>query len=162
MNSNSFEIANLLVNSGVKLDSQNFLKETSISIACTSGNSKIVKLLIETNASLNIQDQKGFTPLHCAVMKNKADIVQMLIETDRCHLNIKNRNGKTPLDLAFENNLLEIAQMISNKMSQLLQNKEHQLWTHFSSNKVSAISVRHGKSNCKVTSQSIFLAENMC
>ena len=117
---------------------------------------------MDHNVSLNIQDENGLTPLHMAVSSKMPDIVQMLVQSNRCILNKKDQDGKTPLDLAFENNLLEIAQMISNKMSQLLQNKEHQLWTHFSSNKVSAISVRHGKSNCKVTSQSIFLAENMC
>lgn len=68
------KIVEILLDHGASPNSLNFLEETPLHLAATSGSKGIVELLLRAGANPNAQDFRGQTPLHKAVMHSQSSI----------------------------------------------------------------------------------------
>lgn len=75
-----FEIAEILIKAGAKVNFQDNFGLTPLHWAARRGHLDIVKLYVEHGADLNAQEDYGFTPLHEAAENKRAEIVSYLIE----------------------------------------------------------------------------------
>ena len=94
-------VVNLLLKTGVDLNSRNGIGETPLDIAAGANSPELVRALVKAGANLDTRDNYGWTPLHSAVSGTDAnpEIVVELIEAG-ADLNARTVYGKTPLHLA--------------------------------------------------------------
>ena len=94
-----FEVARLLIDHGVNMESRNEFDNTPIVTAAFEGHLEIVKLLLEQGIDINSKGGKGYSMLHFAVEDFNFEIVEFLLEKGA---NVNARTGKnnTPLHSA--------------------------------------------------------------
>ena len=84
---NSFELAQILVEKGVSVDSR-LDGETALQCAASSGTARTVRFLLDLGANVNVVmydiygDYRQYTALGTAVVKGNPEIVAMLLEHD--------------------------------------------------------------------------------
>ncbi len=98
------ELANLLLDSGALIDSQEARTGEATmhkAVRFTAENNELdfLSLLIGLEASVNSQDKRGRTPLMLAVMLENVDIVQALVEGG-ADISLRDRSGKTAYQYA--------------------------------------------------------------
>ncbi|MEM7173726.1 MAG: ankyrin repeat domain-containing protein [Bacteroidota bacterium] len=105
------EVKNLILNSGVGINSQDSFGNTSLHLAVWEQKIAIVRWLLENKADPNLRNlyyrefrdhyhiKVRYTPLHLAVDRSNSDIVQFLLRYS-ADPNYKDENTNTPLHLA--------------------------------------------------------------
>lgn len=74
-----YEVAQLLLNMGAKVDLQGQFDETPLYNAVPEGHMEIVRLLLGRGARINVPRSDGCTPLHEAIGRRKTAIACLLI-----------------------------------------------------------------------------------
>ena len=72
------EVAKILIQNGVNLNSHKFHFGTPLHLACTQGHDDIVKLLIDCGANLFLLDSQGYNVHQLATANEHANIVHMI------------------------------------------------------------------------------------
>ncbi len=93
-------VAELLVEHGADVRTQNWRKLTPLHRAVRAGRVRYVEFLLDQGADVNAADVAGDTPLRRAVtMKDRMDVARTLIEWG-ANVNAVNKRGKSVLDCA--------------------------------------------------------------
>ena len=79
-NSLRYELASLLIQSGIHLDAETNVGHTALYFASGIGNESVVKLLLNSGAKPDIKDNKGETALGIAARKRHRDVVNLLLK----------------------------------------------------------------------------------
>ncbi|WP_341808148.1 ankyrin repeat domain-containing protein [Wolbachia endosymbiont (group E) of Neria commutata] len=95
------ELALLLKNKGIDINSKNILGQTALHIAVLSGNTKMVGYLLEEGADPSQQDVFGNTALHYAVPCGDVTSIKLL-RKHGADSTIINLLGKKPIDLIVD------------------------------------------------------------
>jgi ankyrin repeat protein len=82
---------------GAKLNAQNIIGMTPLSMAALTGQPEIAQLLISKGADVNGRGKDGGTALHGAAFLGKVETVQVLL-ANGADPSLKNNKGETPLD----------------------------------------------------------------
>ena len=82
---------------GAKLDQQNFIGITPLSMAALTGQTEIAELLIDAGAKVNARGKDGGTALHGAAFLGQFETVELLLAKG-ANPNIRNNKGESPLD----------------------------------------------------------------
>jgi len=82
---------------GAKLDQQNFIGITPLSMAALTGQTEIAELLIDAGAEVNARSKDGGTALHGAAFLGQFETVELLLAKG-ANPNIRNNKGESPLD----------------------------------------------------------------
>ena len=82
---------------GIKVDSQNAMGITPLSMATLTGEVEIAEFLISKGADVNARGKDGGTALLGAAFLGQVESVQLLLENG-ADPNIRNNKGETPLD----------------------------------------------------------------
>ncbi|SVE46620.1 uncharacterized protein METZ01_LOCUS499474, partial [marine metagenome] len=82
---------------GAKLDQQNFIGITPLSMAALTGQTEIAELLIDAGAEVNARGKDGGTALHGAAFLGQFETVELLLAKG-ANPNIRNNKGESPLD----------------------------------------------------------------
>lgn len=103
------ESVELLLQHHARVDEQNYMKDTPLSLACSCQyympNPKVVELLLQHGSDPNIPVKYGYSSLHLAAIAGNADIVELLIKYG-ARVDQTNDAHSTALTTAFsrENN----------------------------------------------------------
>ena len=73
-----FEVVELLVARGAKIEAEWDGGTTPLHRAAWSGNSEAVEFLISKGADVNAKERNGQTPLSCAIKKGYDDVAELL------------------------------------------------------------------------------------
>jgi ankyrin repeat protein len=106
------EIANLLIDSGVPIDSKSELGKTALHFAVEKGYKELAKNLLEKSPNLLYQqDLNGNTPLHLAIISRYFDLSMFLSDKyqDTGKLAVKDTYGYTVLHLAAAEGAYKLA-----------------------------------------------------
>ena len=76
--SDQHEMAQLLINSGARVDLRDRSDYTPLHNAAWVGNLDMVKLLLNAGADINATTYSGRTPLSCAQESNKAEVIEFI------------------------------------------------------------------------------------
>ena len=93
------DMARLLLEEGVPVDSQNQFGESPIHWCCKLGTVGHLRALLEYGARWYLRDGEGNTPLHWAAEYDRPDICLLLLRMG-ASLDACNHEGLTPLQLA--------------------------------------------------------------
>lgn len=101
----SFEIARMVLDAGVNVDSQNFSLQTALHMAIVLGDHDIVQLLLENEADIKIRDDREQTALEVALSKcsereGNLDIVSELLRRGASVTSKAESSGRTALHTA--------------------------------------------------------------
>jgi ankyrin repeat protein len=86
--------------------------DSSLIIACKSGNIKIVEFLLKTNININLINNDGLNALYYAALKEDFDIIDLLLSNG---INIQSEK-------IFNNNKISNCSSQYNKTSKLFKN----------------------------------------
>jgi len=82
---------------GAKVNQQDFIGVTPLSMAALTGQTGIVELLIDAGADVNVRGKDGGTALHSAAFLGQFQTVELLLAKGASP-NIRNKKGESPLD----------------------------------------------------------------
>ena len=117
-----FEISQLLVDSGCKINVRNNVGETPLHSAVHRKHVADVKLLLKNNAEVNIQDGYGNTPLHISSHEGFFEISQLLVDAG-CKINRRDISGETPLHSAVHRkHVADVELLLKNNADANIQN----------------------------------------
>jgi len=74
------KIAQLLITSGIDINTENYNGKSALMIAFNNKNEPIIELLLQSGVAIDVQDKDGFTPLHYAIKLGYDDIAFQLIK----------------------------------------------------------------------------------
>lgn len=97
VDTNNFEIVNLLVTSGANVNLEDAGWVSPLRMAVENENEKICKYLLENGANPNSQDMCGITPLHAAATGKNFKIFKLLVDDKNCDIHIKDMRGSSAL-----------------------------------------------------------------
>ncbi|WP_342263034.1 MULTISPECIES: ankyrin repeat domain-containing protein [unclassified Spiroplasma] len=103
VDTNNFEIVNLLVTSGANVNLEDAGKISPLRMAVENEKEKICKYLLENGANPNSQDMCGITPLHAAAAGKNFKIFKLLVDDKNCDIHIKDIRGSSALVWTFQN-----------------------------------------------------------
>jgi hypothetical protein len=92
-------IAAVLIDNGVPVNSVDKHKYTSLHTAVFRNQEESAKLLIQKGIDINLQDEAGMTALHWAVYEHNYSCMQLLLRKG-ARLDLKNEKGQTVWDIA--------------------------------------------------------------
>ncbi|XP_044179068.1 ankyrin-3-like, partial [Acropora millepora] len=127
-----FNISQLLIDSGCKINGRNNSGETSLHSAVYGKNVADVKFLLRNNADANIQDNQGNTLLHISTREGLCDISQLLVDSG-CKINGENNRGETPLHSTLRGeNVADVKLLLRNNADANIQDIEGNAPLHIS------------------------------
>lgn len=106
-----YELFNLLINTGIDVNSTDSEGVSVFSNACMYGNREIVKNLIGKGAGIYSKNKYGNTPIYSAIEADNKEIVELLIE-EGSDVNDYNNAWYTPLMYAASRNSKNVAQTL--------------------------------------------------
>jgi ankyrin repeat protein len=107
------KVAQMLVQSGARLDMLNGMQETPLHLAAGNGRVEISCLLIDCGANLCTINKNGWTALHTALrQRRELKVVNLLLLRD-ADADALNKLNKTPAALASENDEAEVTRFIA-------------------------------------------------
>jgi ankyrin len=92
------QVAQLLLEKGIFINSKSYTGETALTFACEVGNEKLVDLLLAHSADLNVKTKDGYTPFMKASMHGHIHICLRLIRKG-ADITAINTFGETSLDI---------------------------------------------------------------
>jgi ankyrin repeat protein len=104
-----FDIVNILLEQGAKVDQPGDKEITPLMMACMQGNSGIINLLLKYKPNVNLLDAKGNSALTYACLGNKIDVVKTLLNAG-VNLNLFNKRGLTALIASCISGSIQILQ----------------------------------------------------
>ncbi len=107
-----FEVMELLVKAGSKIDARNELGFTPLHEASAQGSWESVAYLLKNGADPIAVDDDGNTPLHIASHHGHLRVVQLLVRGCQVDIYAINDVGKTALEGAREQGRLKIAEFL--------------------------------------------------
>ncbi|RZC37812.1 Ankyrin repeat domain containing protein, partial [Asbolus verrucosus] len=104
VNSNSYSIVNILLDSGIATDTvtNTHYKRSALHLAAENGYVDIMELLLRKGASINIMDRYRNTPLHICAARGDFRSAELLV-TCKADVNSSDNFGQSPLHLAASN-----------------------------------------------------------
>ena len=103
-------MVDLLVNSGININIQDFDTEmTALMYITTLNNNQIATFLLQ-KSDPNIQDFMGNTFIHYTIMEDNQELLNIIMENKIkiiTNLNIHNIQGKLPIHLILEKNIID-------------------------------------------------------
>ena len=93
-----FQVAQLLIEMGIYVNSKSYYGETALTFACELGDEKLVDLLLSHSADLNVKTKDGYTPFMKASMHGHINICLNLIRKG-ADITTINTFGETSLDI---------------------------------------------------------------
>lgn len=103
LDSNSLELARLLITRGADVDQKTDDGQSPLHLAVRSGNDRLVKLLIANGADVNARDFEEYTPLHSAAWKGHVGVVETLV-SNGANVSASAYDGITPYRCAVRKN----------------------------------------------------------
>ncbi|KAI1419545.1 hypothetical protein F5Y12DRAFT_233766 [Xylaria sp. FL1777] len=85
------DIAELLINHGVKLSAANEDGNTPLHLAVSGRHAKVARLLIDSGADVSATNIEGWTPLHTALSHGHIEIARLLIDR-KADITVANRS----------------------------------------------------------------------
>jgi len=110
-NNGLFEIVEMLLNHGAKIESMSDKRHTSLYVACQNGHLPIVNLLIDKGADIETSDFDGWRPLHIACQLGHLPVVNLLINKG-AEIEASGEDGAKPLHVACQQGHLEIVKSL--------------------------------------------------
>ncbi|XP_059471144.1 uncharacterized protein LOC132194090 [Neocloeon triangulifer] len=104
--SNSINMIELLIESGINVNIQDEVGKTALHLAISERHYDCVLKLLENLASVDVQCHKGLTPLHAAAKHGHAQIMRKLLDSGANH-QITDIDSWTPLHTAVRYGKLE-------------------------------------------------------
>jgi len=101
LNSDSSEIARMLVEGGADVNLSDATGSTPLMLVTIHNNTEMMKLLIQHGAKLDIADRNGFTPLMLAASYGNLEATRVLI-ANGADVNLRTSNGRTALSEALK------------------------------------------------------------
>jgi ankyrin repeat protein len=108
------EIAEILLNSGAKVDALDNMIYTPLHCSAEHGHMDVVNLLIEKGADVNARTLQDWTPLHLACQKGKREVTEFLMEKG-ADPKARDIFMMMPLHFAADNGFKEICQLLIEK-----------------------------------------------
>ena len=102
--------AEVLLEKGAPINSQNTNGETALFSALQSDNAALIKLFIKNGADLSLRDYLGNTLLHAAVAKEAEQSAALILKA--ADVNAKNLAGKTALHAAAGTGRLNMTKLL--------------------------------------------------
>jgi len=109
--SNSIDVATLLIDSGVDINAKGTFNMTALHIAADSNSIDVASLLIDRGADIEAKDDEGWTALHIAADRNSLDFATLLINSG-ADIEVKDHNRGTALHYAAESNSIDVATLL--------------------------------------------------
>jgi uncharacterized protein len=119
------------IQSGIDLNSRDWLGETALTTATKAGRLNVVDRLLQAGANPNIQEAQGQTALMLAATSGNTNIATSLIHA-QANLNIQDPNGGTALHKAAFFGHNEIVELLAGAMTEPLTQEIavlHDAWT---------------------------------
>ena len=104
--------------------------QTSLQIACRTGNANLVRLMLEIpQVDVNLKNPKyGLAAIHFAARFDEYEVMQALLESGKCDINIQDNAGKTALHYANEAKSTDIITLLlKNKANPNIKDNEGKL-----------------------------------
>lgn len=98
--SNSGQIARILLDSGLDLNTVDSKSQTCLHTSCESGNVEVAQVLLVRGADVSCRDTKGQTAWHIAASNGHKGVLKVLLQQDRDVLQglaTSSVDGRTPL-----------------------------------------------------------------
>ena len=105
--SNSIEMASLLIAHGAVVNQETDANESPLHIAVRKGNGRMVELLIANGADVNAKDFEDYTPLHNAAWNGHLGVVELLVNSG-ADVNASAYDGRTPYYCALTKNRQDV------------------------------------------------------
>ncbi len=110
-NSNSVEVAKLLIDQGADVSVRDNKGRTPIHSAAVQNSVEVAKLLIDQGADVSIRDYRGRTPIHSAAVQNSVEVAKLLIDQG-ADFSVTDKDGRTPMHSAAWQNSVEVAKLL--------------------------------------------------
>ena len=95
------EVAELFIQRGADLTSENLAGETPLRIAASNGYHWIVEDLVDKGDDLTRPDRDGNTALHLTSLRERVRVLAFIVKNRLMDLSLENKDGNTALHLAF-------------------------------------------------------------
>lgn len=92
-----YNICEMLLQRGARVNAQNMGDDTPLHLAVTMGKEDVMNLLIAHKASINAANEHGNTPIHYAAFWGHEGIAETLVQNGAL-VTFANKYGQTPLD----------------------------------------------------------------
>ena len=98
-NKGHYEIAELLLQNGAKVNAKGKKEVTPLHLAAQKGHYEVAELLLQNGAKVNAKKEfEKYTPLHEAIRLNHSKVVELLLENG-ADVNARDQDGNIPLHL---------------------------------------------------------------
>ena len=111
--SNSLELASLLIASGADVNQRAEDGQSSLHLAVRNGNDSLATLLIDHGADVNARDLEEYTPLHSAAWNGHLGLVEVLI-SNGANVSASAYDGVTPYNCAVKKKRTEVIAFMQN------------------------------------------------
>ena len=115
----TFELASLLVEKKIKINTQNKTLDTALHLAVTNGDLRNVMLLLKNGAKVKLLNMYKQTPIHQVLVesnppKNYKKLISEMMKQN-FSIDVKDNSGKTILHYASEKGLLDVVKQVVGK-----------------------------------------------
>ena len=110
--SDNFELVELLVKRGARVNHTTKTSSTAIRCACCAGNLTMARYLVQNGADVRINKEHHDTNLSVAAFKRHLEVVRYLIQELGCDINECDEEGSSPLYEAVRSESIEVVEYL--------------------------------------------------